>query len=124
MSEEIKNIEENSEKKTSISKENKIIIAIIAVIVVVIAAVAISYSVKPAIENKHQAELRAEAQVPECEHIKEAQEQLYTTKAQLQEKITSGFDDYWETYEKNFWIEFRKSHIKNYPDCFAAQNEQ
>lgn len=124
MSEENKNVEEKQENKAALSKENKIMIAIIAAIVVVVAAVVISYNVKPAMEDQHQAELRAEAQVPECVHIKEAQEQLYTTKEQLQEKITSGFDEYWETYEKNFWIEFRKSHIKNYPDCFAAQNEQ
>lgn len=104
-------------------KEDKIILASVAAIIVIIAGVWMIGGMSSNAEDKHQAELRAEANVPECVHIKEAQAQLFKTKAQLKEKITSGFDEYWNTYEKNFWVEFRKSHIKNYPNCFAAQND-
>ncbi len=107
----------------NMNKEDKIIIVAVAAVLIVILGVWAGSGIVSKFEERHQAQLRVEANVPECEHIKEAQAQLFKTKEQLKAKITSGFDDYWDTYEKNFWSEFRKSHIKNYPDCFAAQNE-
>lgn len=125
-----KNIDNNNSKKNNgiiemfknIEKEDKIILLAVAAILIIILGAWAGGRIISKFEDRHQAQLRIEANVPECEHIKEAQAQLYKTKEQFRAKITSGFDEYWDTFEKNFWVEFRNSHIKNYPDCFAAQN--
>jgi len=125
---EIKNNEEPKmslvEKFKAMKKEDKIMVAVMAVIVIAVVVICISYFAVPAAENQHQAEIRAEVQMPECVHIQEAQATLFTTKENMKANITSGFDEYWKTYEVNFWKEFKKSHETNHPECFAVQNAE
>lgn len=112
------------EKLKAIKTEDKIIIGVVAVIVIAIFGVWMSTALSSSMEKKHQAQLRVEANLPECVHIQEAEEELLEMKEHLKSVIKSDFDGYWKSYEQNFWKEFRKLHVQNHPDCFAAQNEE